>query len=33
MTQIICGIIVFLTRILAVKFHISLPTLKGEEHN
>lgn len=32
-TQIICGISVFLTRILAVKYHISLPILKGEENN
>jgi uncharacterized membrane protein YeiH len=31
MTQIICGISVFLTRILAVKFHVSLPILKGED--
>ena len=30
LTQIVCGISVFLTRILAVKYHISLPTLKGE---
>ena len=30
-TQITCGVCVFLTRVLAVKFHISLPTLKGEE--
>ena len=32
-TQITCGVCVFLTRVLAVKFHISLPTLKGEEHH
>lgn len=32
-TQITCGVCVFLTRVLAVKFHISLPTLKGEENN
>ena len=30
-TQITCGVCVFLTRVLAVKFHVSLPTLKGEE--
>ena len=30
-TQIVCGISVFLTRILAVKYHISLPILKGED--
>lgn len=30
-TQITCGVCVFLTRVLAVKFHISLPILKGEE--
>lgn len=30
-TQIICGISVFLTRVLAVKYHISLPILKGED--
>lgn len=33
MTQITCGICVFLTRVLAVRFHISLPILKGEENN
>ena len=32
-TQITCGICVFLTRVLAVRFHISLPILKGEENN
>ena len=32
-TQITCGISVFLTRVLAVKFHISLPTLKGEDRH
>ena len=32
-TQIACGICVFLTRVLAVRFHISLPTLKGEDEN
>ena len=32
-TQITCGVCVFLTRVLAVKFHISLPTLKGEERH
>lgn len=32
-TQIACGICVFLTRVLAVRFHISLPILKGEENN
>ncbi len=32
-TQIACGICVFLTRVLAVKFHISLPILKGEEEH
>ena len=32
-TQIVCGICVFLTRVLAVKFHISLPILKGEEEH
>ena len=32
-TQITCGVCVFLTRVLAVKFHVSLPTLKGEEHH
>ena len=32
-TQITCGICVFLTRVLAVKFHISLPTLKGEDRH
>ena len=31
-TQITCGICVFVTRVLAVKYHISLPTLKGEEN-
>ena len=30
-TQITCGICVFLTRVLAVRFHISLPILKGED--
>lgn len=30
-TQIICGVCVFLTRVLAVKYHISLPILKGED--
>lgn len=30
-TQIFCGISVFLTRVLAVKFHISLPILRGED--
>lgn len=30
-TQIICGVSVFLTRVLAVKYHISLPILKGED--
>lgn len=29
--QVVCGITVFVTRILAVKFKICLPTLKGEE--
>lgn len=29
--QVVCGITVFITRILAVKFKICLPTLKGEE--
>ncbi|MDY2642600.1 MAG: trimeric intracellular cation channel family protein, partial [Mediterranea sp.] len=28
---VVCGITVFITRILAVKFKICLPTLKGEE--
>ena len=28
---IICGIVVFLMRILAVKYRLHLPTLKGEE--
>lgn len=28
--QIVCGTVVFLTRILAVKYQICLPTLKGE---
>ena len=32
-TQITCGVCVFLTRVLAVKFHVSLPTLKGEERH
>lgn len=32
-TQITCGVCVFLTRVLAVKFHISLPILKGEEEH
>ena len=32
-TQITCGACVFLTRVLAVKFHISLPILKGEEEH
>ena len=30
-TQITCGICVFVTRVLAVKYHISLPILKGED--
>lgn len=32
-TQLTCGICVFLTRVLAVKFHISLPILKGENND
>ena len=32
-TQIACGVIVFLTRVLAVKFHVSLPILKGENND
>lgn len=32
-TQIVCGVSVFLTRVLAVKYHISLPILRGEESN
>ena len=30
-THLSCGAAVFLTRVLAVKFHICLPTLKPEE--
>lgn len=30
-SSVFCGITVLLTRLLAVKYHISLPTLKGEE--
>ncbi|MGN0309338.1 MAG: trimeric intracellular cation channel family protein [Bacteroides sp.] len=29
--QVVCGIMVFVTRILSVKYKICLPTLKGEE--
>ena len=31
LTLILCGAAVFLTRVLAVKYHICLPTLKAEE--
>lgn len=31
-THVLCGTSVFLTRLLAVKYHICLPTLKGDEH-
>lgn len=31
LTHTICGISVFITRVLAVKYHICLPILKGEE--
>ena len=30
-TQVACGVAVFLTRLLAVKYHICLPTLKAED--
>ncbi|MBR6649120.1 MAG: TRIC cation channel family protein, partial [Bacteroidaceae bacterium] len=30
-THILCGVSVFLTRILSVKYHICLPILKGDE--
>ena len=29
LTHTVCGISVFLTRVLSVKYHICLPTLKG----
>lgn len=32
-THTLCGVSVFLTRILAVKYHICLPTLSSEEEN
>ncbi len=32
-THILCGTSVFLTRILAVKYHICLPTLKNDEND
>lgn len=32
LAQIVCGITVFVTRILSVKYKICLPTLKGEEN-
>ncbi len=31
-THVLCGVSVFMTRILAVKYHICLPTLKGDEN-
>ena len=31
LSQIICGSVVFITRILSVKYHICLPILKGEK--
>lgn len=31
--QLVCGSVVFLTRILAAKYHICLPTLKGSEED
>jgi hypothetical protein len=31
LTQIVSGLSVFLVRILAVKYHLCLPILKGEE--
>jgi uncharacterized membrane protein YeiH len=31
--HLLCGTSVFLTRILAVKYHICLPTLKGDHNN
>ena len=30
--QVVCGVVVFLTRILAVKYQICLPVLSGNEH-
>ncbi|RRD80447.1 trimeric intracellular cation channel family protein [Alloprevotella sp. OH1205_COT-284] len=29
---LVCGIVVILSRIIAVRYHINLPTLRGEEH-
>ena len=31
LTHLMCGAAVFITRVIAVKFHICLPTLRSEE--